>query len=587
VAFAAATLLHAMPAAAAELTARWTGGAGTLKWSDAANWSGGVVPTNGAPADPRYKVVINPQAKVNVRLDLAVTVDALTIGAGQKLTVLNGRGLTIAAGGTSPPVISNAGTIALNSTGATTDLQIFGDVVLSGGGSITMSDDEHNRIRGQAGAERLTNLDNTISGSGEIGADAMALTNDGTILATGSLGLVVDTNAGGAINTGTMRASAGSSLAIRDTALTNTGGLVRGSSTGGYAYVYVISSLIVGGVVDLTGRWAGELRLTDSTLVGGTVTNRAPGTIRVELGTSALSGLVTNPAGALIAVDNGSTVVLDSAGVYNNDGKIALGSTGLDTDLRIREDVTVNGGGTIALGNRTHNRILGLDTGAEIFTNNGNTVSGGGQIGAGFMNFVNKGTLLPNAVTPMAIDPTTTFANMGDVRIPASHTLQLGAGDNYTQTKGSTLADGALSGTGQLLLSGGVLSGTGTIAPKVINGGGSIRPGDPRGTLHMSADYLDSASAQISVELDGRRLPNYDQLTIAGTVTLASALHVSVGFASTHGDKFRIIANGGTDAVAGTFAGLAENATFAVGTRSFKITYQGGDGNDVVLTNVT
>jgi hypothetical protein len=351
--------------------------------------------------------------------------------------------------------------------------------------------------------------------------------------------------------------------------------------------VYVISSLIVGGVVDLTGRWAGELRLTDTTLVGGTVTNRAPGTIRVELGTSALSGLVTNPAGALIAVDNGSTVVLDSAGVYNNDGKIALGSTGLDTDLRIREDVTVNGGGTIALGNRTHNRILGLDTGAEIFTNNGNTVSGGGQIGAGFMNFVNKGTLLPNAVTPMAIDPTTTFANMGDVRIPASHTLQLGAGDNYTQTKGSTLADGALSGTGQLLLSGGVLSGTGTIAPKVINGGGSIRPGDPRGTLHMSADYLDSASAQISVELDGRRLPNYDQLTIAGTVTLASALHVSVGFASTHGDKFRIIANGGTDAVAGTFAGLAENATFAVGTRSFKITYQGGDGNDVVLTNVT
>jgi fibronectin-binding autotransporter adhesin len=587
VTFAAATLLYATPAAAAEVTARWTGGGSTNNWSEAANWSGGVVPNNGAPGDPRYRVVINPRVKVDVRLNLAVTIDALTIGAGQKLTVVNGRGLTVATGGTPTPTISNAGTIALNSTGATTELRIFGNVSLGGGGALTMSDNEHNRIIGQTGAERLTNIDNTISGSGAIGADAMSLTNQGTILATGAVGLVVDANADGAINNGTMRAAAGSSLAIRDTHLDNAGGLVRASSTGGHALVYIIDSLITGGTVDLTGTWAGEVRLTNGILLGGSVTNNSSGTIRAESGTSRLSGLVTNPAGGSIVVDNGSTLILDSAGVYNNAGRIALNSTGLDTDLRIDQDVTVKGTGTIALGNSVHNRIRGLVTGAEVFTNAGNTISGGGRIGAGFLNFVNKGTLVANAATPMTIDTTTTFANMGAVRIAAGHTLQMGAGDNYTQTKGSTLADGTLSGTGQVLLSGGVLSGTGTIAPKVINGSGSIRPGDPRGTLHMSADYLDSPAAQISVELDGRRLPNYDQMTVAGTVTLASALHVSVGFASTHGDKFRIIANGGTDAVAGTFAGLPENATFAVGARTFRITYHGGDGNDVVLTNVT
>src|SRR5262249_34827358 len=40
----------------------------------------------------------------------------------------------------------------------------------------------------------------------------------------------------------------------------------------------------------------------------------------------------------------------------------------------------------------------------------------------------------------------------------------------------------------------------------------------------------------------------------------------------------------GTDAVVGTFAGLAQGATVLIGGRPFTISYTGGDGNDVVLT---
>ncbi|MEQ9690428.1 MAG: hypothetical protein RLO48_11915, partial [Bauldia litoralis] len=47
-----------------------------------------------------------------------------------------------------------------------------------------------------------------------------------------------------------------------------------------------------------------------------------------------------------------------------------------------------------------------------------------------------------------------------------------------------------------------------------------------------------------------------------------------------------IIANDGTDAVAGTFAGLAEGAQFVADGRAFAITYKGGDGNDVELTAI-
>jgi len=39
--------------------------------------------------------------------------------------------------------------------------------------------------------------------------------------------------------------------------------------------------------------------------------------------------------------------------------------------------------------------------------------------------------------------------------------------------------------------------------------------------------------------------------------------------------------------VAGTFKNLPEWATFTVGTRVFQVSYHGGDGNDVVLTDVT
>ena len=45
--------------------------------------------------------------------------------------------------------------------------------------------------------------------------------------------------------------------------------------------------------------------------------------------------------------------------------------------------------------------------------------------------------------------------------------------------------------------------------------------------------------------------------------------------------------DGSADPIGSTFAGLAEGATVLVGGIPFTLTYQGGDGNDVVLTEVT
>jgi hypothetical protein len=54
--------------------------------------------------------------------------------------------------------------------------------------------------------------------------------------------------------------------------------------------------------------------------------------------------------------------------------------------------------------------------------------------------------------------------------------------------------------------------------------------------------------------------------------------------------SFEILNNLGSGAISGTFAGLAEGKTFKVKvgstTMTFKISYVGGSGNDVVITRV-
>jgi invasion protein IalB len=57
-----------------------------------------------------------------------------------------------------------------------------------------------------------------------------------------------------------------------------------------------------------------------------------------------------------------------------------------------------------------------------------------------------------------------------------------------------------------------------------------------------------------------------------------------VGYAPGAGDTVTIIDNDGADAVTGTFAGLAEGALLLVDGVGWRVSYTGGDGNDVTLS---
>ena len=60
----------------------------------------------------------------------------------------------------------------------------------------------------------------------------------------------------------------------------------------------------------------------------------------------------------------------------------------------------------------------------------------------------------------------------------------------------------------------------------------------------------------------------------------------TVGYVPGPGDTFVIVDNGGASPVSGQFTGLPEGATLTADGQTFRISYVGGDGNDVTLTRL-
>ena len=137
--------------------------------------------------------------------------------------VENAGTMTVSDGAMLPldGTIDNTGTIALNSTGDETDLQIIGDgVTLQGGGYLTLSDSHENIIFGTNSATTLTNVDNTISGAGQIGIGDgnLTLVNEthGTIDANISGGTLTLDTGHTITNDGILEATNGGTLQIDD-----------------------------------------------------------------------------------------------------------------------------------------------------------------------------------------------------------------------------------------------------------------------------------------------------------------------------------------------------------------------------------
>ncbi len=116
-----------------------------------------------------------------------------------------------------------------------------------------------------------------------------------------------------------------------------------------------------------------------------------------------------------------------------------------------------------------------------------------------------------------------------------------------------------------------------------------LAPGQSPGCLTATSGGLTLAGT-FEVEIAGTTVcTEYDQTDVTGAVDVTGgALTTSFlsGYVPKLNDTFTIIKNDASDAVTGTFTGKADDSRFDVAGVTFEINYNGGDGNDVVLTAV-
>ena len=320
--------------------------------------SGGLLKTTGGGV---FETVSGQTATLDGTSQGAITNAGTFVGTNNSTTILNG-------------VINNTGSILLSSTGNATDLHIADGTTLQGGGAVILSDNPNNRLFGNtnSGAETVTNLNNTISGAGQLGvSNSIEFINEGSgvVNANGTNALVVSpttnptvvaANGGGFVNKGLMEATNTGGLVLNNGQFNNKGGTIAALGAGNN--VYLQNNVVVsGGLLKTTG--------------GGVIETDGGQTATLD-GTS--QGGITN-AGTFVGTNNSTT---NLNGVINNTGSILLSSTGNTTDLHIANGTTLQGGGSVILSDNPNNRIFGqTNSGTEVLTNLDNTIKGAGQLG--------------------------------------------------------------------------------------------------------------------------------------------------------------------------------------------------------------
>ncbi len=176
--------------------------------------------------------------------------------------------------------------------------------------------------------------------------------------------------------------------------------------------------------------------------------------------------------------------------------------------------------------------------------------------------------------------------------------LTKSGGGSQTLTNTNTYSGGTLVEGGRfnlvgslaspVVVSSGVFQGAGIVNHDVIVSGGTNAPGASAGILTVKGNYTLQAGGALLVEINGL-MPGtqHDQIRLTSTgstVTLAGRLHIDSTNALSPGASFVIISNSGSAAVIGAFADLPQDAVFASGGQWWRVSYTGGNGNDVALT---
>jgi hypothetical protein len=420
------------------------------------------------------------------------------------------------------PDLVNSGAINLTGNTGGAELEIDGNVALSGTGEISLSNTATNAITGASAGDTLTNS-STIQGSGTI--SNMGIVNSGTISANQSVPLLILPSSLGLDNKGTLSVSAGDTMQIGTAsggALTNLSGTTL---TGG--------TYTVGGTLQFGASGAGIV--TDA----ATISLTGAGAQMINFGsTSLLTNLATiTAAGSLTLGAHWGDFT--TTGNFTNNGTLSVGA-GDKFIVDLSDSLTNFSGTTLTGGTYKISGTLEF-AGANIVTNDADiTLTGAaskidGKAGAnGLANFaVNDGTFTLGS--KRSFTTAGNFTNNGSLKIGSGDTFDVNG--NLTNFSGTTLTGGNYNVSGALQFNG----------ADIVTNAATIT--------------LASSTAKIVNQSAANALLGFNTNRAAGSFTLSGNASLST--------------TGGSFTNAGTFT-VSTGSTFTVGGASYNFTQTGG-----------
>jgi len=339
-----------------------------------------------------------------------------------------------------------------------------------------------------------------------------------------------------------------------------------------------------GGLVSVGGAPTIETFHASNRVVLTNLVSGAGGLIKTGPGTLELSGASPNTYAGETVVSGGALVLKKTTGPAVSGASLGIG---YQPRSIVPATAAVSSQAASQVGDASAVSISSLGSwNLNGFNDTIGSLAGAGQV-----------TLGNATLTHGSLGTDTTFA--GSISGSATISLTKTGPGTFTMT-------GNNSYTGRTQISGGkvLINGTNsasslvTVAPATTLGGsgqmgnitatgGSISPGNSPGRMR-TGNLIWNPFVTYQCELQGTNAgANYDQIAVTGTVTLGgAALNLSLGLAGAVSNRYTLIENDGVDAVAGTFIDRPEGATFYASGVPFRISYVGGTGNDVVLTQL-
>ncbi len=271
--------------------------------------------------------------------------------------------------------------------------------------------------------------------------------------------------------------------------------------------------------------------------------------IQLPVGISA-GGNVFNSAGVLIT--GTGTQVTSTGGTVTINGHLE-GGTDINRGVEVSGGATVSAQGVIDIDGSTDGTsntigVLIMGSGTEVTSIAGNITIDGTSAGTGANN------------SGIHISSTA----LGMVNTTANVTL--------TSTDGITTEPGVSVGT--------------HVQAAALTINGNLSPGGSPGQFIAQSNLNLMGGFELEVNGLNTAGSDYDQVVVMGGVHIDTAAILSTSGIITGtalNDVITMISNDGADLVTGQFSNLTDGATLNINGEDFRIFYNGGDGNDVVL----